>query len=458
MLRNSAGSAVWVCAGRPDFGLARSFQGADHPFPDGLPPLREQDVRSLLLERLSRGRARQRLLERDQEVRDGFRNRFLEKLVERSGGVPIYLNYAVGDLLSGRLTPDREDQLPKGIDAYHERLLSRYAIGDLQAAVTPIVTLLALADDPLSVEQCACLLDEAGVLSTLDVRLVGRAVETVQSLLRRAAGDDEGLTLYHPSLREHILESNDLVSTVARIRHAIADAICNWAEPRVYPVRAFLLRRGLEDVVACHGAGAAAELMSDPDYIDSFCALGEGDYHWYRRLTDSVRLVDPLLGGTPTRDQEARMEPRVQAWTTLFHQPSPDAPYSWSWGTFIAESLDDHRQAIQAALCSAPSDRAYQLAIRDLLAFVYWARGHFMLGDTNVATDLVVAFVEAAGVAGETPFLQELLMVESPTQEFQMRMSMPFGLSDDSYDRDALVNEEHVRNAVERALESARRR
>ena len=118
---------AWMCAGRPERALAEVFADARQPFPDGLSGMCEEDVRALLLDRLSRGRARNCFLSRDDEREGRIHNAFLERLVERSEGVPIYLNHVIGDLQSGRLTADQEAQLPKGLAEYHERLLERAA-------------------------------------------------------------------------------------------------------------------------------------------------------------------------------------------------------------------------------------------------------------------------------------------------------------------------------------------
>ena len=182
----------WALAGRPERGIQEKLRkaGAVDVFPEGLPPMRPDDVRSFFFERLSRSKTRSRLVGRDEEKGGATVNPFLEEVVRRSEGLPVYMNHVVGDLITNKITPDQEGQLPKGLAAYHEELLRRCAVGDLQAVMTPLVALLALAHDPLDPPALACLLRRAGRTDTENVPLIEKALAGVSSMIRRSPNPD----------------------------------------------------------------------------------------------------------------------------------------------------------------------------------------------------------------------------------------------------------------------------
>jgi hypothetical protein len=85
---------VWVCAGRSERELEEALQrrGARWVFPEGLPPLGADAIRTMLTEHL--GRLKYELFERD----EGDRNRFVEAVARKSEGLPLYVRMLVEDL------------------------------------------------------------------------------------------------------------------------------------------------------------------------------------------------------------------------------------------------------------------------------------------------------------------------------------------------------------------------
>ena len=61
---------TWVCSGRPEQELVKAFSNSRviNPYPDGLPAMQTQDIRSMLLERI--GLFRNKLLAGDKEKGD----------------------------------------------------------------------------------------------------------------------------------------------------------------------------------------------------------------------------------------------------------------------------------------------------------------------------------------------------------------------------------------------------
>jgi WD40 repeat protein len=238
-----------VGAGRSERGIPEWFRrrGAVEPFAHGLPPMSEDDVRALLLERT--GPVRKRLLVRDKESGATLHNAFIARVAKRSEGLPIYVNYVIGDLNTGKLGPENIDALPESLHAYHDELLRRASVGDLQAVTTPLLVLLALANEPLTPVELATLLKRRGVLETADIELVERVLAYLASMLRRGLDPDgeEGYTLFHHSLREHVIANPELRQTVGATRKSLAEASIH---PQGDAAEIYLFRNGVRHLLS----------------------------------------------------------------------------------------------------------------------------------------------------------------------------------------------------------------
>lgn len=121
---------VCCCAGRPEPAIETAMRrlGGRVFFAEGLPPMREEDIRGMLLDRI--GALRKRLLAQDREKGDAVLNPFIERVARCAAGLPLYVKYVVGDVLGGRYRVlDGEENLPDGLHAYHEELLRRLGVG-----------------------------------------------------------------------------------------------------------------------------------------------------------------------------------------------------------------------------------------------------------------------------------------------------------------------------------------
>jgi WD40 repeat protein len=327
LLRLRADRVGIIAAGRPERGLPELFAriGAADPFPNGLPPMSELDMRALLLERT--GTARKGLLGRDKESGGAVRNAFIERVTKQSEGLPIYVNYVVGDLNAGKLSPEHADALPASLHAYHDELLRRAAIGDLQAVTTPVLVLLALALEPLTIEETAALLVRRGVLSSPDAALIERAVQQIGSMVRRAPDPDgeEGFTVFHHSLRTHLLGSPGVCETVAATRRALADAAM---KPAGDVAEAYLYRCGARHLLEADRVSEALDLLTAFDLVmarfQRLDATGRAADEWYADW-DRVRTrADKLEGAARTWWDFARTSRHLfrkegwESWRVLF--------------------------------------------------------------------------------------------------------------------------------------------
>jgi tetratricopeptide (TPR) repeat protein len=226
---------IWICAGRQERGLADVFTPDNSvlTFPGGLPPIARDDIRAMLLERI--GRLRDKILRQDHENGGRILNPFVERVTEAAGGLPLYVNYVIGDIVSGRLNIlDAGKDLPPSLEAYHEILLSRYAVGTLQQLVTPLVTTLAVAKEPVTDAFLTAVLGHRLLVPEGDraLSLVRQGLSGIAPLLRRAQTPEggEGYAIFHQSFRQHVLESDTTRDAALLSARALCDYCAKWPE------------------------------------------------------------------------------------------------------------------------------------------------------------------------------------------------------------------------------------
>jgi hypothetical protein len=98
---------VWLVAGRPEGGLDAAFAqpGCEAVYPGGLPPMHAGDIRAMLMEGLGNGRYA--LLARDEDAGEDVRNAFVDGVVARAHGLPLYVHLLLEDLRAGPRCPER---------------------------------------------------------------------------------------------------------------------------------------------------------------------------------------------------------------------------------------------------------------------------------------------------------------------------------------------------------------
>ena len=223
-------NVVWLCAGRPEAGVADVFSPdrCTHVFPDGLPSMSSEDIRGMLLD--NTGKLKYNLLRLDREQPQQVTNDAVEAVVARANGLPLYVHFVVEDILSGQVTFARlSSELPPSLSAYYAELLRRVQISSLQALLTPLIVTLAWAKTPLDDETLHLLMVRRKVLDGSDAArtLLRQALETLQGMIRLAPVpglDHPGYELYHPTFREHI--HNDPQGTLAMQNQIARQEFC----------------------------------------------------------------------------------------------------------------------------------------------------------------------------------------------------------------------------------------
>ena len=269
----------WLCAGRPELDLQKVFSEdrCDIIFPDGVPPMSKGDIRTMLIERI--GPIRKKLLINDREDGNTIINPFIDRVAEHAHGLPIYVTYVIGDILSNRYSVlDERENLPPSLEAYHETLINRYSIGSLNQVITPIVTALSIAREPMSVSAINQLLGERGIV-TKDERgenIVIRALGIISTLIKRtrSAFGTDVYTLFHHSLRQHILNSESTLMAVDTSKHAFNNIFLKnlkkIKESKLIPGVDFfyyLIIWGIYHLIENNEMDGVAEVLNDEEYI-----------------------------------------------------------------------------------------------------------------------------------------------------------------------------------------------
>ncbi len=242
---------LWICSGRPEPMITEPMRklGGEDLFPHGLPPMREEDVRGMILEKI--GPLRKKLLGKDAEHDGKVINPFIRLVTERAAGLPLYVKYVIGDVLGGKYRVlDGEEELPDSLHSYHEELLRRLGVGDLQAVVTPLAAILATSYEPLSVRELVAILVHRKLLTEEGARqMVEKGLAAIASMVR-SAPDPEGevgYCLFHQSLRDHMTGSDQMTHSIATAREAFADLAQQENQPDV--LRNYLLRCGIDHLL-----------------------------------------------------------------------------------------------------------------------------------------------------------------------------------------------------------------
>jgi hypothetical protein len=252
---------VWLCSGRPEDALMRLFSSpiCTSVFPydqnySGVPSMDRADIRQILLSQLA-GPLRKRLLSRDQESNDTqeVRNNFISKVEAYSQGLPLYVRFVLGDIAkNGTLSNFNPNQLPESLEDFYQNLINQAGIGVLQTITSPILALLALANEPLDVDIILVFLRERTLLTgdpNKDRKNVNQALNAVASLLqiKSTYENEEGYTLNHNTLREY-LKRPEMDDLIAPSRNALNDS-CAKPELLKSAARGYLVRQSTKHLL-----------------------------------------------------------------------------------------------------------------------------------------------------------------------------------------------------------------
>jgi hypothetical protein len=206
----------WLCSGRTNPKLNRIF----HPnkclwlFKDGVPPMQKEDIQGMIYEKI--GPLRRKLIKHEFEVDQEMINPFLEQVWRYSKGIPLYVTYLIGDILSGRIkTFDGEtDKLPPSIYDYHKELVNRCSIGLYQQILPRLISTVAISKEALTQESLLDILIRENILPNNEQArgILHNSLTFVAPMLRRVSSlyeEEDGYILYHSSLLDYLNENQE---------------------------------------------------------------------------------------------------------------------------------------------------------------------------------------------------------------------------------------------------------
>lgn len=326
---------VWVLSSRP--GLESHFEAMRIPGLERLEPMSTAEVRAMFLQALQGGKERG-LLRRDDDPDPSLppRNRYVESVLARAEGCPLYVHYVIEDILAGQL-PLREDRLPAGLDAYYVEMLDRVGLSAAKERLHHVVALLACSYEPLDGDALTRLTYVEGLDYAREADLTRQALRAGATLLRASTTFDAnaGSMLYHTSFRDFLgAEGNRLAPLVAKARLWLADRAGGWRALAPHSLAGYLARNGVTHLLDLGRLPQAIELLHD---------LKQG-------LPEGVRLPVGHLAIT-TRTIAGALDDWLERWTDEEATPAE------------REVLAATARAIQPAILAEVFNDTYETAI-----------------------------------------------------------------------------------------------
>ena len=206
-------NVVWLCAGRPEETLNQTFrpERCTHLFAGGLERMRPVDIRAMLVE--GTGKLKYALLKQDDERDGAVVNDVVDLVVDYADGLPLYVRFVVEDILAGYLKFDLKElrgKLPRGLEAYYNNMLNRFAIGWMPKLLTAMVTSVVWAKAPVEEPTLLELMYGRKELPREDEEqawhYLRRALEVARVMLRTVSLSDNkfGYEPYHQTFRDHV--------------------------------------------------------------------------------------------------------------------------------------------------------------------------------------------------------------------------------------------------------------
>jgi len=270
-LKTIGSEVVCVCAGRPEALLEKMLkkQDAIWLFPNGLPKLDDEAIRAMLTAHL--GRIKYDLFARDSNDNGLYRNEFIEVLVKKSDGLPLYIRMLIEDILTGKWTIDDENRLPNGLPAYFEQILGNLRVSSIGGVLTAIFSLLACSKEPITKSAVKSLLSDYHLRRTSNWETTFQeSFEFGHMMLRRAATPDEneGWTFYHEGFREHLLSTEVVKPDIEWSQQTwLKYCIQILSENEDFSLAPYIFRKGIEHLLDDGKTVNAVGFLTNFDYL-----------------------------------------------------------------------------------------------------------------------------------------------------------------------------------------------
>ena len=206
-----------------------------------LPALSTNDIRTILIQQLDQ--YRYELFKRDTSLEDGsYHNLFIEKLVQRSEGLPLYIHLVIQDIKSGKLSLTDEKSLPQGLNEYYKGLLERLMVGNTSVLLNHLFGIICWAYEPLTkddlYEIIASTYEKEGFFGWENA--LENALQYGTYVLKLTENQDHqlGWTFYHHSFRNYLLESSEMSLPRSKGQQMLLEWCSKWDEnQKTYPIK-----------------------------------------------------------------------------------------------------------------------------------------------------------------------------------------------------------------------------
>ncbi|MGX6443610.1 NACHT domain-containing protein [Neobacillus sp. K501] len=205
----------WICSGRTNPKLDRIFDSSAYRvFPEGVPGMEKSDIQSMIYEKI--GLLRKKVIIREFEQDTFVINPFVEQVWKYSKGIPLYVTYVIGDILSNKIKEfdGHSDVLPPSIFHYHQELVKRCSVGLYQQILPRLIANIAIAKEALTQGTLLDILMKEDYLPQTDKakEILHKCLSFVSPMLKKVSSSDEageGFILYHTSLLDFLLQDEE---------------------------------------------------------------------------------------------------------------------------------------------------------------------------------------------------------------------------------------------------------
>lgn len=206
--------------------------------------LRKEDVRALLYEVVNK-------YELEQE--------YVETVVTKSQGNPLYLKLLCDALLNKEITINDERQLPEKLEAFYKRLIHRFSKQIHGTEISTLIHLFAASKDYLSLEQMRN-------ITGYEIQVLVHAYEVLEEVLIVKEGTYPTYQLFHESFREYLMTH---YPTSIRDAQTLLIKYClQWADHTAgNELRSYAFHYLSKHLVEIENFEALGELTKDESFV-----------------------------------------------------------------------------------------------------------------------------------------------------------------------------------------------
>lgn len=290
ILRLALPGSIWILSSRSTLG--KDF--GPYPIP-GLTELKGMDtadIRTMFLQVLDGGKATGLLTQdADRDDNEAPSNAFIDAILAKADGLPLYVHYVIEDILSNQKKFDK-DTLPEGLTAYYKEMLGRLEISDEKERLHHVIAVLACSEESLDSMALTQLLSDSGEEVKDEYQFMERVLRLGGALLKETQTVDDtlGHTLYHSSFRDFVTENNSpLKRTIKKARERLYEKAASWHTLPQGTLRNHILRQGNRYAIDWQpdGVGVVQKRLTDFGWL-----MARLEYPVTTRLDD---LIDDYL-------------------------------------------------------------------------------------------------------------------------------------------------------------------